>query len=105
MLPNSHTKWLPVLLAAIFISVTGTLSAQVVLRKPTQPVQVLRKPERDNPNQVWMPATWRWSDRKHAYEWRPGHWVERKGKKRTFQQGRWVAVRKGFKWEEGKWVK
>lgn len=102
---KKHTKWLPVLLATILIFGVSSAFSQVVLRKPARPVEVMKKPEKPNPDAVWMPGTWQWSDHKHAYEWRPSHWVERKGKKREWQQGYWTQVRKGYKWVEGKWVK
>lgn len=102
---QKHTKWLLAVLVAAFCFIGTATKAQVVLRKPAQPVRVLKKPLPPNADATWKPGTWRWNSKKKTYEWRPAHWVMRTGKKREWKRGKWIETKRGYKWKSGKWVK
>lgn len=91
-----------VLLAAVFITVSASVTAQVYVQiRP--PVPVIVRPPQPDPVYVWVNEEWEPDG--GAYRYSGGHWAAPPQPGYYHRNGYWVRTGKGQKWVKGSWYK
>lgn len=91
------------LLSVIAILSTGSLSAQYVAQKPSQPYR-MEQVKGCVKEGFWLKGHWEWDEARADYVWIKGH-CEAYRKGQTYTPGRWVKTPDGWIWKKGFWKK
>lgn len=98
---------------AIFIFLLGAMfslvnmsnaSAQLVNKKPKEPMSAATKPAKPGPNYVWTGGEWKWNKKKDNYDWEEGKWEKQKDG-HNWVHGDWKRDGTKFRWTSGHWQK
>lgn len=91
-----------ILLAAVFITASSTVNAQIYVQiRPSAPV-IVRTPQPD-PVYVWVNEEWETDG--GAYRYSGGHWAPPPQPGYYHRNGYWLRTSKGQKWVKGSWYK
>lgn len=71
-----------------------------VASQPSSPVVIV--PASPGPGYAWVQGSWRWNRVSHAYVWRDGYWVKRRGAS-MWVDGHWASTNRGWKYVPGHW--
>lgn len=75
----------------------------LVKKAPPPPRRANMRPHMRRPGYVWIPGTWRFSDRYHRYVWVDGFWTRSRPHQR-WVQGHWATTPIGWYFVSGYWM-
>lgn len=68
---------------------------------PIPPPRAEMRPPPPRERLVWQEGHWHWNG--GAYDWIPGHWIERPAPSAVWVPGRWVSQGGAWVWEPAHW--